>query len=350
MKKTNPSFFYRTPQNDRVDYIALVNQSIEINPSSVDPKSPLYLRAIEQYNAELNKGNTTRLEVPEGFCGYIDPDTGVFRVEPDPSPDIKSKLYPVTPTIITPITEPPLIEKYDPDKCLSNGLPGSPGYTQFYDVESGQLQDRSCGDERDIIKPLDIDWCNLRGPTEGMPEEYTKDYWDDKIELQNLEYSDGGLKGGHVIVSAELGYDNATMCSNPIGPQVGTRTYDEEGLPPYGTLQSWSGGNLWKPVNHSGNGTIVLLKGSFMDDYRQRKWASAVISADPAGVYVVKKNDNENDRFGYGRIVAPYHGRPAIRFDKIGSYFRPGPVYFVLIYKSGLRLPWRIEDPAIRYD
>ena len=51
-------FFNRTENNPETDYIAEVNKSLQQDPTSIDPNSPLYQNAIKQYNGELKKGNT----------------------------------------------------------------------------------------------------------------------------------------------------------------------------------------------------------------------------------------------------------------------------------------------------
>jgi len=99
-------------------------------------------------------------------------------------------------------------------------------------------------------------------------------------------------------------------------------------------------GTLWKTPNHSGDGTVVLLASKYMTEYKAGVWASAVVSSDPSG--------RDIRPGGVGRFVAPYHDRPAIRFDKVGTFYRPGPVYMVLIYKDGRRQPWLIPDPGVR--
>jgi hypothetical protein len=99
-------------------------------------------------------------------------------------------------------------------------------------------------------------------------------------------------------------------------------------------------GTLWKTPNHSGSGTVVLVASRFMADYQAGLWEGAVVSSDPSGDNVLP--------LGVGRIVAPYHERPAIRFDTLGASFRPGPVYFVIKYKDGRRQPWYLPDPGVR--
>ncbi len=99
-------------------------------------------------------------------------------------------------------------------------------------------------------------------------------------------------------------------------------------------------GTLWKTPNHSGNGTVVLVASAFMSDYQNDLWAGAVVSSDPSGNNVLPG--------GVARIVAPYHERPAIRVDQVGSAFGASPVYFVILYKDGRRQPWYIPNPGVR--
>ena len=101
-------------------------------------------------------------------------------------------------------------------------------------------------------------------------------------------------------------------------------------------------GVLWKTPNHDGNGTVVLFPVSYLRAYRAGHFAALVVSSDPAGQNIV------GGRYGTGRIVPPWGNHPAVRFDVLGTHFRPGPVYFVLIWADGNRQPWFLPDPGAR--
>ena len=184
MSVNNPSFFNRSPANTSVDYITIVNKKLRENPSSVDPNSILYSDAIKQYNGELKKGNTVRLDVPKGFCGYIDPTSGNFRVQPDP--DLQTippgqSIPSVSAEII--ITELPEGE-YPVDQCLQNGLAGSPSYSQTPSRASGEfgeytkLDYTSCGSDIDPVTDSKVRWeLILHDYYVGAPPNACMAYW-----------------------------------------------------------------------------------------------------------------------------------------------------------------------------
>lgn len=122
---------------DNKDYIAVANAEIKKN-GTIDTQGNIYQNALIQYNAGLIKGSTERLEVPSGFCGYIDPATGEFRVEPEVIEGSPRRSIPVSDIILD--DEPPTgvtPEPYLIDQCLANGLPGSYEYTYQSCSEDG---------------------------------------------------------------------------------------------------------------------------------------------------------------------------------------------------------------------
>jgi len=126
---TNATFVNRITEVDQTDYISLANDQINKN-GTIDVDGTIFQNALNQYNEGIIKGSVERLDVPEGFCGYIDPDTGRFRVEPDPFVgNLRSgTLYPDNAT--NPNDVPPLpVTTYPIDQCLAVGLPGSYKYT-----------------------------------------------------------------------------------------------------------------------------------------------------------------------------------------------------------------------------
>ena len=111
------------------DYISEANDQIRLN-GRIDINSPLYQNAIDQYNSNLLKGTVQRLDVPKGFCGYIDPNSGEFRVEPEPVIPLAVRSIPSIEELEeVGINENPIIP-YPVDECLHIGLPGSYEYTR----------------------------------------------------------------------------------------------------------------------------------------------------------------------------------------------------------------------------
>lgn len=125
------------------DYISAVNEKLK-RDGDINPNSTLYQNALAQYNAGLAKGSIERLEIPKGFCGYIDPTSGEFRVKPEEllSPTVKNSiLYPGTATNSNDTSRHEEF-RYNKDLNLKFGLPGSPAYTNGSDgVDDG---DHSC--------------------------------------------------------------------------------------------------------------------------------------------------------------------------------------------------------------
>ena len=121
-----------------IDYIELTNKLIS-ESNDIKPNSFLYQKAIDQYNALAKKGTLKRLEIPKGFCGYIDPTTGQLRITTDEEYQ-RRLLAGETLSIGQAITASPLIINqrlpYNVDVCLQYGLPGSPEYvTCVYNTE-----------------------------------------------------------------------------------------------------------------------------------------------------------------------------------------------------------------------
>jgi hypothetical protein len=135
----------------------------------------------------------------------------------------------------------------------------------------------------------------------------------------------------------------------PHPPQKRTEAYDawnayvEAGEKPTVTTvdnPGW-GGTLWKTPNHGLDGSVLLLDAAWMKHYKANEIRSVVIAADPWGREIIKN--------GEGRIEKPYHERPAVRFDRLGQAYRPGPVFIVLHFKDCYRAGvWALSDPGMR--
>jgi hypothetical protein len=184
-----------------------------------------------------------------------------------------------------------------------------------------------CPDENSMFEQKPGDYSPLEGLRYSIPVQA-----DQKVVVR---------KAGNYLDSSYL------RISGPVSPVSDADNSSREssaGGAESEPLQSWSG-SLWKPENHSKNGSVVLLAHKYMADYQAGKWQSAVLSNDPEGNKVVGGN------YGNGRIVAPYENKhPAVRFDKLGSHFGSGPIYFVIIYKDGRRKSWKINAPAVRIE
>jgi len=173
MNTLNNKGFVKRPTQATTDYVSMVNNLLKDNPDGINVNSVLYRSALDQYNLDKIKGSTTRLEVPKGFCGYIDPTSGEFRVAPDPYADqINPGVGLPNPDFI-PVDAPPLPPgSYPVDECLQNGLPGSPQYTQKND--EGELIDINCGNDIDLTKSTGIDWSfTEEEKLLGVPEGYS---------------------------------------------------------------------------------------------------------------------------------------------------------------------------------
>lgn len=132
-----PNFITR-PTTSQPNYIKIVNEQLK-NNGWVDPNSPEYKAALEQYNK--NYPNTERLDVPIGFCGYMHNKTNQFYVMPYGinNPELtmitsdECKVYHSLSRTRIP---------YPIDQCLGeNQLPGSPGYTE---CTNGRRTDNVC--------------------------------------------------------------------------------------------------------------------------------------------------------------------------------------------------------------
>jgi hypothetical protein len=158
----NPSLVNRKTELPEPDFISQANDQIRKN-GTIDIASPIYQNAINQYNANIINGSIERLDVPEGYCGFIDPDSGEFRVEPEPlESDLRSST--VCPdNIVDPADVPrSVLTPYPIDCQLQVGLPGSYEYTQTVEGCAGKEDgDNICSD---------IAWFSGADTEEGSEE------------------------------------------------------------------------------------------------------------------------------------------------------------------------------------
>jgi len=143
-------------------------------------------------------------------------------------------------------------------------------------------------------------------------------------------------------------YDKKDKETNPGPPQSPTRVgagedghkyFTENQQPPMIAVDNpaW-GRTLWKARNDSFNGAVLLLDPSWMPAYQANTIKRVAICSDPWGNNVVNVKNGNKDVSGVGKIVKPYHERPAIRFDgALGAAWRPGYVFIVIHMTDGSR-------------
>ncbi|MBT3294337.1 MAG: VCBS repeat-containing protein [Verrucomicrobia bacterium] len=221
------------------------------------------------------------------------------------------------------------------------------GLTDLAVMDSDRRVSWLCSSSGDTVRrktSATAAWLNKYKRAVFAPGDYNGDGISDLVW-----YLDTGVTGGgtwhmrrskrtptSVTFSAFNTFFGAKGSIPVTGPRVGAPVSAHQPI----IMPADFNGTLWKTPNHSGSGTVVLVASSFMADYQAGLWSAAVVSRDPAGDNVLP--------LGNGRIVDPYHERPAIRFDTLGTTFRPGPVYFVIKYKDGRRYPWYLPDPGVR--
>ena len=114
--------------------------------------------------------------------------------------------------------------------------------------------------------------------------------------------------------------------------------------------RAW-GRTLWKAQNDGGNGAVLLLDPSWMDAYKAGRITRVAICADPWGREVVDGVSVGRKVSGVGNIVAPYHERPAVRWDGLmGQAWRPGPVFIVMDVDGVRAAVWLLADPGMRVE
>lgn len=121
----------------KVNVLAFIDDLLAANPGNTLSKTGvLYRLGMQQYNANL-KMSMVRPTVPSWFCGKINATTGELfepsssNVNPGSDAMISSSLAGATSGLALSATN------FAVDKCLENGLPGSPGYALC--VETGDL-------------------------------------------------------------------------------------------------------------------------------------------------------------------------------------------------------------------
>lgn len=146
--ETQPTFIIRNnPQiNSKIsiDVLNLIDYIIRLDANNrIIPNSLLYNLAVKQYNETITN-TSTRPPVPEWFCGKIDEQSGLLLVDSDEN--IRASTGVSTSTTTTFIAPSNVSTQYPVDSCLSNGTPGSFGYSQC---------EITTPEDRDVL-----DWSN----------------------------------------------------------------------------------------------------------------------------------------------------------------------------------------------
>ena len=128
------TFVPRTHKNSNnikassIDAIKLIDYVLSLDKNNrIVVNSQLYKMASDQYNESV-RNTLIRPDIPTWFCGKIEPTTG-FLLMTDTDiriqAGISSSPIPVSALNI----DLSGATAYSPDKCLSAGTPGSPGYS-----------------------------------------------------------------------------------------------------------------------------------------------------------------------------------------------------------------------------
>lgn len=128
------SFIIRNHQSaskniNNVDYLDIIEKTLSASAfNRIITNSPLYLLAVSQYNTKIIN-TLDRPPIPKWFCGKVETSTGNLIPTYDDTA-LRAANALIT-TIPSSVTYTPLVDTitYDPDKCLSGGVPGSAGYS-----------------------------------------------------------------------------------------------------------------------------------------------------------------------------------------------------------------------------
>ena len=148
-----------------VDAQKLITYFLSLDRENVlIPNSPLYNLAVKQYNSTV-KNKTTRPNVPEWFCGRVDPVTNELAPRVDDITTRASAGFTLDPIIDTDQQDGAEIARYPNDECLNLGLPGSYDYAQCSDSLSLEVLETSGVDwiasiaikrEEEIAEPIEF--------------------------------------------------------------------------------------------------------------------------------------------------------------------------------------------------
>jgi len=356
----NVSFITRETESIKKDYISIVNDVIKEH-GTIDPNGLIYQNALTQYNEGLIKGSVDRLEVPDGFCGYIDPASGEFRVEPIVGADLRISTTPYPNNAVRAEDVPNIVvEPYPIDKCLAVGLPGSYEYTTGLCGEddgdnecsgikwfSGGGEDSEFGTEaaEAVVCNKDGDGINSNtGIAASDPIVAIDDDIPALVRIAGDEYAvelfGGGFNLGVIgnilqdIVTYHLFYNIMFAGAFLLGGLKVMVGWDTKNEKPVGNIRSIlltvSGGNqtfLWKEKNEAGNALVILLPSSYL-------------GTPTCSIY----NNNGTNLLETAPMEAlPFHdGRPAYRFEKLGYEYGTN---LTVIAGNG---KWAIPDGGTR--
>lgn len=160
------SLFVRANKNLTDSTVDAVNNLIK-SGKNINPNDILYQNALQEVNDSLKKGSIKRLEVPSGFCGYIDPATGEYRVIPDPDTTLlRGSTIPQQSNEVNLPSYNDNPMSYPVDKCLEHGLPGSVTYANCQS-SSEDVEDEESG----------IDWNGMSPAATGEGGADEEPYW-----------------------------------------------------------------------------------------------------------------------------------------------------------------------------
>jgi hypothetical protein len=117
-------------ENNTTDFVKIIDDALAADPlNRVDPNSQLFEFALQQFSNDF-KISKVRPEIPEFFCGYIDPDTGdILEVRSrSTDPNIPGSVVSEPIDVETLAAQLPDFFKFKNDDCLYGGRPGSYGY------------------------------------------------------------------------------------------------------------------------------------------------------------------------------------------------------------------------------
>lgn len=144
-------------------YNEFIAKVLVANPNmKLDSNSMLAKLAIKEYNTQIKTTPTlVRPPIPEWFCGYQDTESGQLYLSEYELERSKLKQINISSEIPLSSTELERV-RYEPDKCLEFGLPGSYSYT-FCNLGSVW--------ETEVYN---IDWSTAFYPTELITDILTK--------------------------------------------------------------------------------------------------------------------------------------------------------------------------------
>ena len=149
-----------------MDYNKFISTILAANPNlALNPNSKLAKAAVDQYNTKVKQTPTLiRPPIPSWFCGYQNTETGQLYLS---EYEIEtSKIRNITTSTSVALTAITAVQvRYEADRCLGQGTPGSYSYS-FCNLATSLQFDNT---EIDII-----DWSTAFYPTETVTDAITQ--------------------------------------------------------------------------------------------------------------------------------------------------------------------------------